>query len=356
VRRVRIGVQILAAGVAVSVGLTARAATYAPDGARVPVPLGGAALGNATGLRLLVPDNPPFVLDVDTGKVIPSGVPAVRRGTLRIFGIGGRAAAVAARSHWKRADIYAVRGRGARVSSLGTGTNVWPAIGGRAVWVQSAAGRSGCTLRRMELDGRQLRAPRPFPCATGSDPAGGSLGLVVRRTRVVDPDTGRLVVQTRWGVIAAAGKTLVLAGPGQQLTLLDGETRTRRRLPRPSTAWDGQPAVDPQGRFVALVYGTPTWNTSTLPKHWKGGPLQVLDVWILDTETAKLTRLPGMPAFVAIKRTSLAWSDDGRLVLLGVSNGEDVVAVWRPGQRRLALKTVQLPELDGGSNSFAVLR
>nr|MBA2457480.1 hypothetical protein [Gemmatimonadales bacterium] len=348
---------VLALGIGASIGLAARAAPAMPD-AREPAPLRGAALGSDTGLRLLVPDNPPFVLDVDTGAVIPSNVPASNRGTLRIFGVGGRAGVVVARSVWKRADIYGVTGRGARVSTLGTGANVWPAADGRSVWIQSVVSRSRCTLRRMGLEGRELRAPRPFPCATGSDPAGGSLGLVSRRTRVLDPDTGRLVLETRWGVVAGAGSTLVLQGPGKQLTLLDGATRVQRRLPWPSTfeSASGQPAVDPRGRFVALVFGVPIL-------YGKGGrPLQGLNVWILDTKTTKLTQLPGMPAFVAIKRTSLAWTDDGRLVLLGEMLDEsggrtkDVVAVWRPGQARLALKTIELPELNAGSNSFAVLR
>ncbi len=63
-----------------------------------------------------------------------------------------------------------------------------------------------------------------------------------------------------------------------------------------------------------------------------------------------------MPAFVSLKRTSLAWTDDGRLVLFGEDNGKDVVAVWGPGERRLALKTLQLPERYGASDSFAIIR
>jgi hypothetical protein len=43
-------------------------------------------------------------------------------------------------------------------------------------------------------------------------------------------------------------------------------------------------------------------------------------------------------------------------VLLGESGGKEVVAIWRPGDKRLRLKTVQLPERDGGSDSFAPLR
>lgn len=339
--RLWVAIPILALGLAASVALTARAAPSAADGARDPVPLRGVALRSATGLRLLVLDNPPFVLDVDTGELIPSELPPMSRGTLRIFGVGGRAAVVRARSVWKRADIYALRGREARLARLGTGTNVWPAGDGRGVWVQSVVSKSRCTLRRMGLDGRQLRAARLFPCATGSDPAAGSLGLVTGRTRVRDPNTGRLVLETRWGVLAGTGTKLVLVGPGRGFTLLDGVTRVRQRLPWPSTLLlRHEPAVDPRGRYVALEFAVST----------------ALDVWILDTNTGELTQLPGMPAFVAVKRTDLEWTDDGRLVLLGHSNGEDVVAVWRPGQRRLALKTVRLPELEAGSQSFAILR
>jgi hypothetical protein len=82
---------------------------------------------------------------------------------------------------------------------------------------------------------------------------------------------------------------------------------------------------------------------------------QALDVWLLDTETGRLTQLPGMPAFVSLKRTSMAWTDDGRLVLLAESSGKNIVALWRPGQRRLAVKIVDLPERTSGSDSFAPL-
>jgi hypothetical protein len=59
-----------------------------------------------------------------------------------------------------------------------------------------------------------------------------------------------------------------------------------------------------------------------------------------------------MPAFVALKFTSMAWTGDGRLVLLGERDGKGFVGVWRPGRRRLALKSVHLPE-RAGSDAFA---
>ncbi len=125
---------------------------------------------------------------------------------------------------------------------------------------RSLVDRSRCSLRLVGLDGRQIRGPRAFSCGTVSDPAVGSLGLVVRRTRVLDPRTGRHVPKTPWGVLAAAGTKLVLARPGERLTLLDAKTRAQKRLPWPSDFDSlGHPAVDPRGRFVALSFVVPSW-------------------------------------------------------------------------------------------------
>jgi hypothetical protein len=77
-----------------------------------------------------------------------------------------------------------------------------------------------------------------------------------------------------------------------------------------------------------------------------------MDVWLLDARTGRLTQLPGMPAITHLKFTSFAWAPDGRLVLLAQDAG--TVAVWRPGQRRLALRHLRLPPPSGGSDAFIV--
>lgn len=311
-----------------------------------PKPLRGIPLRGETGLRLLVAANPPFVLDVDSGRAAPvSGIAARDQGVLSVRAVGGRAAVIVAQPAWPRAELYGVRGRSAKVTSLGTGKAVMPAKDGQAVWIKSASGRSRCTLRKVGLDAAVDRAPRAFPCAwtVGRET---SAGLVVRRTLVIDPLTGSIVLRPRWGILAAARDNLVLFGPGRQFTLTDSTGRTLRSLPWPSILGSiDEPAIDPRGRFIALAFADPAWE---------GG--QVSDVWVLETTTRKLSHLPGMPAFVSLKRTSMEWTDDGRLVLLGEADGKDIVAVWRPGQRRLALKTVELPERDSGSDSFAPLR
>jgi hypothetical protein len=201
-------------------------------------------------------------------------------------------------------------------------------------------------LRETSLDGTTLRSVRPFPCGTVTDPS-GLHGIVVRRTKLIDPLTTRTRVTTRFGVVAVTAKRLVLAGPGRRLTLLDIATGARKVFAWPSILFGGDGAVvDPSGRFVALGFAVPAWQ---------GGGRQAMDVWVLDTATGKLTQVPGMPAFVSLKRTSMNWTRDSRLVLLAENNDKAIVAVWRPGQRHLAARIVPLPKRDGGSDSFAIL-
>src|SRR5688500_13819075 len=201
------------------IGVAFLALAFAAAGAaapREPAPLRGDSLG-ASGLRLLVAHDRPFVLDVDSGRITRLRVPAVP-GVVSVAGFAGKAAVVLADAG-VNALLYAVRDGSARVASLGSGTDVVPAADGRSVWIKRRDGRR-CTLRQVALDGRALRQPRPFPCATTVHP-GGALGVVVNRTRVIEPRTGRTLLRTRWGILAAAGKQLVLRGPGKQLAMLD---------------------------------------------------------------------------------------------------------------------------------------
>ena len=62
-----------------------------------------------------------------------------------------------------------------------------------------------------------------------------------------------------------------------------------------------------------------------------------------------------MPMLVALKLTSMAWTGDGRLLLLGSFDGVgDALAVWRPGQDRLAVHRLRLPADRAGSDSFVL--
>ncbi len=329
---------------AIAVGLVAAAlASAAP---REPVPLRGAPLPHDSGLQLLVADRRPFVLDVDSGRAQPvTGMPELEYGVLWVVGLAGGTGIVVAQSA-ADAHLYAIR-RGGRATALGTGRAVTPAADGRSVWIKSRDGRSRCTLRRVRIDGRQLRAPKPFPCATTIQ-SGGSAGLIVSRTRLIDPLTGRTVMRTTWGMLAAARDELLLAGPGKQFTLLDTANGTERRVQWPSIL-DGLDhiAVAPDGRLIAVGFADPSWQLTGA---------QVSDVWLLDTRSNSWSQLPGLPAFVSLKSTSMAWTADGRLVFLGEDERRGFVAQWRPGQPRLAVKRVRLPQRSSGSDSFAPLR
>ena len=76
------------------------------------------------------------------------------------------------------------------------------------------------------------------------------------------------------------------------------------------------------------------------------------DVWLLDAASGAFNQLPDMPAIVSLKRTSWAWTTDGRLVFLAETVDGTVVGVWKPGDSRIAVKRMKLPERNSGSDSF----
>lgn len=103
--------------------------------------------------------------------------------------------------------------------------------------------------------------------------------------------------------------------------------------------------VDPTGRLVALSFADPAYELSAS---------QVTDVWLLDTERGTLRQLPDMPAAVSLKRTSMAWAPDGRLVILAEAAERTLVAAWRPGEERLSVRPIRLPVRASGSDAFVV--
>lgn len=313
-----------------------------------PAELHGSRLGH-TGLRLVVADNPPFIFAVDSGAVtrltgVGNAIRVIRVTDGSAILVDDTGATIVNKR------LYAVRSGAATASPIGSARDVVPAAGRAGVWVTRVVRRKHCALLRIGVDGRQSPA-RAIPCRWVIAPA-STLGLVVRRTRIIDPRTGRTVFGSRQGVLAVAGaRVLVGTGtlhwPDYRFTLIDTVTGARHRFPWPSILKSLEtPQVDPQGRYVALPFADPSYNLT-------GN--QVLDVWVLDTRTGTLVHLPSTPAYVSLKRTSIAWTRDGRLVLLGEEDERAFVGVWRPGQKTLALKSVRLPERDGGSDEFAPL-
>jgi hypothetical protein len=131
-----------------------------------------------------------------------------------------------------------------------------------------------------------------------------------------------------------------------RLTLADSATGTRRHLRWPSTLPDPDGAVaEPDGPYLALGFGDPAHP----------GPQQAEDLFLFDRRNGTLEHVPGFPAQLDLKHSSVTWTTDGRLVLL-VGDASGVrVGVYRPGDRTVALRRTDLPVPGGGSDTFVPL-
>ena len=318
-----------------------------------PRPLRGMPLTGATGLRLLVANNPPFLLDVDTGRLTHiRGLNVRGQPTLSVLAVGKDAIVwldrrVSGRKV-ARAEIYVVRHGATSATRLATAWEVAPAADGAAVWLKSYKDARHCTLREVALDGRQRQSSRPVPCSTRLVDA-GSGALLMQGSSVVDLRTGRILPPTR-RVWAIAGQfVLTVAGSHGPLTLTDlrSEERWPLRYPSEISGQGGidEAAVQREGTLVALSFSDPAYYFSGT---------QVTDVWLLDPASRRLQHLPDMPAAVSLKFTSMSWTSDGRLVMLAETDQRNVVAVWRPGQKRISVRPVRIPARNSGSDAFVV--
>jgi hypothetical protein len=311
----------------------------------VPRSLHGAPLSRLTGLRLLVADNPPYLLNVDTGQVTPvldvSGHPVLS--VLQV----GKDAVIWLDRRYLRAEIYVVRRGTTKAVRLATAWSVAPAADGRAVWLKSYTDARHCTLREVGLDGRPRRRPRAVPCSTRlQDSRSGT--VLMQGSSVVDPASGKTLLRTGGVWVIAGLFALTTTEPYRPLTVTDLRSSKRWRVPWPSRISGVDQAVVHAGSgLIAMDFAEPAYQ---------GTGTQVADVWLLDPATRRLSQLPGMPAAVSLKFTSMSWTSDGRLVLLARSARRDVVAVWRPGWKHIAVRTVRLPIRGrSGSDTFAIL-
>jgi hypothetical protein len=321
----------------------APAATSWPAGPLPP--LTGPALPDPTHLHLVVSGSPPYIYDVDTDTTRAIAKPSGRLDSwVRPSGNGAFV------SHWgccrSTAASYRIHLDGS-VQTLAAGGSMAPAFRSSAIWALRRGSDGHCHLKLLPGS----RAPVVTPCAPLAGAAEGSV-LMWTSTglRLIDARTGR--VRGHAAVIVPLGGGLLFeeTGDGSQgagpLSLVDLATGTRRVVTRPSILRGLDEVVPaPRGHLVAVGFADPAYP----------GPAQASDVWILDTTSGTYTHLPGMPAQVDLKFSSMAWARDGRLVLLLQGGGRTVLAVWRPGARTLPLRVVHLPEHTGGSDTFVPL-
>ena len=319
-------------------------ATARPAG---PLPrLEGPALAGPTHLHLVVSAAPPYIYDVDTNAVRAVATAAgpldswVRPSANGAF-VAGYGCCTTAKA------AYRIHEDGS-VQRLASGSSLAPASGSPATWVLRRISPGHCRLALVPGARSPVRAPcRPLLGA-------GEAGVLMWKSNaqvLLDARTGRVRAQaTR---IVPLHGDLVFEQTGfygsidqSEISLADLATRTRRRLRWPSILRGLDEVVaEPHGNLVAVGFADPAYP----------GPAQASDVWILDTRTGRYTHLPGFPAQVRLKFSSMAWTSDDRLVLLLEGGGRTVLAVWRPGSRTLPLRPLELPAHTGGSDTFVPL-
>jgi hypothetical protein len=352
--RAAIDVQVAPARAASVRGSGAAAARRPPGRPRaaVPRPLHGIPLTGRTGLRLLVAGDPPFVLNVDSGRSTPVTGVNIRDDPVLTAEAVGRDAVLWAdgRSGRKPPVIYLVRHGTTRAIRIGTGSAVAPADHGDGLWLIRTRGVHRCVLTEVSLSGETLRPPRRTACGSRLLAVGASAAVLVRGRRVIAPDTGRTLLRAQWLWAIAGGQALTSVGSGPPLRLIALEGGAIRSLRWPSRIGLTDEAVTaPGGRLLAVDFADPAYRL---------GSTQVTDGWLLDPVSGRFRHLPDMPAAVHLKFTSMAWAPDRRLVMIagpdGPGAGRGLVVIWRPGQRHLALRSIYLRARNSGSDTFVV--
>jgi hypothetical protein len=340
--------RVVAVGVALALLLVAAvavAARWRPGGqtAAPPVP---------AGLRLLVADVPaPFVLDVDTGTTRPvTGLPTDGDRSTHLETVGEHAVVVS-RKGCRGSDcpanpgVYLVRHGETVATRLGAALDVEASRDGLGVWLLSRRDATHCVVGQVGLDGRQRRPARPAPCGAVlfEDLPAGLLLYVTAPRGGADPYSALVTAGgiRRLPVVVdgVAGADLVLSTvePGRLVALTDLGSGASHRLPWPSRLERhvmGEVGGHPDGRLAHVAF-YPALD----------GPDLTLDVWLLDVASRRWQQLPGMPLRLAPVKPQLRWTADGRLLLLAGAAGEPtaLVATWRPGEPRLAVRQVRLP-------------
>lgn len=314
-------------------------------------PLTGDPLAGPTGLRFLIAADPPVILDVDrdSAEVVP-GIPAGSVASVERLG------SEALVSSWCsdcgplwRADAVDHESRAAR--PVVSGSSVTAAVDGRGVWVLAGTGPDSCRLRRIEVSDGAQTVEREADCRLmlRDDTTAGLIMSFVPELAADEswdelwPAAGPPVRMPR--IHGATAEWIIGAERSTRAFVLTSpRSGERRELPRPTDV--GRPGLglpSPDGRSMAFSFEHPAWP----------GPVQRMDVWLLDLATFEWRRAPSMPVGVALKVTDLSWTPDGRIVVLGeFDQVGQAVAVWRPGAERLQVRPVRLPA--AGADSFVV--
>ena len=314
-------------------------------GATPPASLGvpGSQPRRAFHLRLIWASAPPSIINVDSGEV--QRVSAVVRSSdsaLWLTPVPG--GAVAAVGGPRSARAFLIRADGS-TRFLVRATSVIGAWNAPAAWALANRRGRKCTLRLVPGD----RPAVTTPC--GSLEADGAAGIVMLTDDgevLVDDLTGRVRAQVRGDesmLMPLHGQLIFelatrLSDGIHRLSLVDLASGRRRALHWPSDLADIDGVVaQPTGPLVAVGFA----SVASSP--------QGEDIFILDTRSGRFTHVPGYPILEDLKRSSVAWATDGRLVLtIGLGN-RMTLGAYRPGDRQVSLRRIEPPPF-AGSDTF----
>jgi len=347
-RRVAAGFVVAAAVLAV---LVAVGIAWRQDrGPSRDAPAASGAAPRPERLRLLVADAPaPYVLDVERGSSERiTGLPATGERGVSVLPVGKHALVLSQRYCEGCAPVsgvYVVRQGSAAATRLGSALQAVPSRDGDAVWMLGRQGAGRCAIRKIGLDGTLWRPPRAVSCRVGLV---GELpaGLLVS-------ESGRLGYRSHNALLKPRGRVVRL--PYEQarpvvanLVATGADRRTPLRLRNVQTGvaftlgWPSRPG------FAFQDASGEATGARAIVEFARYSPQHRLDLWLLDTATRRWTRLPGMPAHLIPKVTDIKWTEDGRVVIF---SGR-ALAVWRPGDARLAMRRVKSPKQPG--NQFVI--
>lgn len=333
---------IALAGLVVGLALAICIAAEAPS-RDVSSGLHGSQRRGASHLRLIWSSAPPSILDVDTGRLQRlSSVVAGAGSTLWLTPVPDGALAAVGAPRSVRAVLIHADGSAHFVASASSVVGAWNAP---AAWALDRLPGGGCAVRLVPGD----RPAVPAPCGfLETDGAAGLVVITKGGELLLDHRTGRVRAHVRGAESVVAplrGESIleIVTTPTDgthRMSLVDVATGRRRALPWPSQLGEIDGVVaQPNGPLVAVGFASP------------GSSPQGEDIFVLDIRDGLFTHVPGYPILEDLKRSSVAWTSDGRLVLtIGLGHAM-TLGVYRPGDREVSRRRIHVPPF-AGSDTF----
>jgi hypothetical protein len=289
---------------------------------------------------------PPSILDVDAGTLLR--VPGITHGPHPVLWVAPAPRGAVAVVIGPRSEHGVLIRPDGSTRKLATGTSLVASWNSAAGWALDRRRGGGCTLRLVPGNRPAIHAP------CGSLDGDGEAGVVIRTASsdvLVDHRTGHVRLRVRGDgseIVSLHGglvfEEIYTPLDGQStLSLVDLHAGRHRLLRWPSALSDIDGVIaQPHGPLVAVGFASLASNP------------QGEDIFLLDTRTGHFSHVPGYPRLEDLKRSSVAWTSDDRLILTIHLNNRTRLGIYRPGDHIVSLRALRLPAF-AGSDTFVPL-